>query len=153
MGCDAFGQLVSEYPNASQPIYFVECGYPSSASCGSSLALQSQFIQKVFAAWDTYASNIKYITFFKTTDWSQGAVDTLAVYYGLAQDTAFKEYLRTLGLRTYPGNGTNKPAYDTLQCQLDRRGFCATSCAASGIDESFPNAIEVTLSPNPFNET
>jgi hypothetical protein len=144
-----FAQLVAEYPDTLQPIYFVECGYQSSSSCGSSLLKQSQFIRYVFESWDTYYKNIKYISFFKTTDWSQGMVDTLAVYYGLPNDTAFKEYLRTLGLRTFPGNGTNKPAYDTLLCQLSMRGFCNAYCSASGIPGTDESNSGISVAPNP----
>lgn len=144
-----FAQLIAEYPDTLHSIYFVECGYQSSPSCGSSLLKQSQFIGYVFDAWDTYYKNVKYISFFKTTDWSQGRVDTLAVFYGLPNDTAFKEYLRTLGLRTFPGNGTNKPAYDNLLCQLAMRGFCNAYCSSLGLEGNEPSDMNIAIMPNP----
>ncbi len=123
-----FTTLVNLYNDTAQPIWFVECGYPSSSSCGSSDAMQSDFFNYVFQAWDNHAASIRGISMFKLTDWNQTEVDTLAAYYGFANDTAFKEYLRTLGIRTWPGNGTNKIAYDVIRCNVNARNFCNTGC-------------------------
>jgi hypothetical protein len=145
------GELVSLYPDSNKPIYLVECGYPSSTFNGSSLELQRQFIENVFTAWDTYSDNIKYISFFKTTDWSQSDVDTLAIYYGFPNDTVFKEFLRTLGLRTFLGDGISKPAYEQLKCELAARNWCETSCSPVGIDEiEYNNPFRIY--PNPASE-
>lgn len=144
-----FGDLVALYPDTTKPIYLVECGYPSSTFNGSSLELQRQFIENVFLAWDTYSNNIKYVSFFKTTDWSQADVDTLAIYYGLPNDTVFKEFLRTLGLRTYPGDGSNKPAYEQLKCELAARDWCATDCDPVGIKETKTVYEPFKIFPNP----
>lgn len=111
-----------------KPIYLVECGYPSAALLGSSDSLQAAFVGEVFEAWDSLAARLHYVSFFQLTDWSQAQVDTLAVFYGLPNNTAFKEYLRTLGLRTWPGDGTDKLAFDRLRCEAGRRGFCSTPC-------------------------
>jgi hypothetical protein len=146
-----FGELISLYPNTNKPIYLVECGYPSSTFNGSSLELQRQFIENVFIAWDTYSDNIRYISFFKTTDWSQADVDTLAIYYGFPNDTTFKEFLRTLGLRTYPGDGINKPAYEQLKCELVAREWCVTDCNPVGIEEiKYNNPFRIF--PNPTSD-
>lgn len=142
-----FADLVSAYPNTSQPIYFVECGYSSSDSCNSSDAQQAMFFENVFTAWDTYYDNIKYLTIFKTTDWSQEEVEDFAVYYGIS-DNVFLEYLRTLGVRTWHNNGTNKPAYETILCELDARGWCAVDCIATGVHE-INAAISAAVYPNP----
>lgn len=145
-----FASLVAHYPDTSQPIYFAECGYSSSATCNSSEQLQSEFFTTVFQTWDLYSDNIKYLTIFKSTDWSQQAVDQLGLYYGIS-DPVFLEYLRTLGVRTYAGNGMNKPAYETILCELALRDWCNVTCAVNGIEE---NKTEVTfhIYPNPFNE-
>ena len=143
-----FGNLISIYSDTTKAIYFVECGYASSSYCNSSDTLQAVFFQNIFTAWDTYYDNIKYITIFKTTDWSQITVDELAVYYGLPNDTIFKEYLRTLGVRTYPNNGTNKFAYETILCELQYRNFCTTNCILTEI-ENFSNQNIITIYPNP----
>lgn len=141
-----FGDLVTLYPDTSQPIFFAECGYPSSAGCSSSEELQRQFIWNVFQAWDTYKDNIRWITFFSLTDWPAEMVDTLVQYYGLPSDSGFWHYLASLGLREYPGNGTNKPAYDELRCQASFRNFCNAECVL-GIDEA--ENSKFSIMPNP----
>ena len=153
-----FDDLVAIYSNPAKPIYFAECGYASSAVCNSSEALQAEFYENVFTAWDNHYDNIKYITLFKTTDWSQSDVDTLAAYYGLSNNNEFKEYLRTLGVRTYPGNGTDKMAYNTILCELDNRNWCAVDCPLLGTDQHsngghdsfrvYPNPVKHTLTAN-----
>ena len=142
-----FQELVTAYPDTNQPIYFAECGYSSSDVCNSSEALQAQFYENVFDAWDTYQSNIKYLTIFKTNDWSHAEVAALVPYYGIS-DTAFYEYLRTLGIRTYPGNGTNKLAYETIKCELNTRNWCATSCNQSTSMNNL-NETNISIYPNP----
>ena len=139
-----FLDLVTEYPDTAQPIYFVECGYSTSAVCNSSDSLQSDFFKNVFTAWDTYQNNIKYLTIYKTTDWSQSVVDDLAIRFGIT-DTIFKEYLRTLGVRTYPGNGVNKIAYETIICELSARSWCNTDCITSNIFESHVKKDKIVL--------
>jgi len=71
--------------------------------------LQSQFIQKVFQAWDTYYSNIKSISFFKTTDWPQSIVDTVAVQLGMPNDSVFKAILLSLGSALTPATEQTNP--------------------------------------------
>ncbi len=140
-----FDSLVSLYP--STPIYFEECGYPSSDSCNSSEQKQAEFIQNVFSAWDDFSDNIKFISFFRLTDWSQTAVDSFAVYYNL-HDIKFKEFLRTLGIRTYAGDGTHKQAYLTLQNEALLRGAFDEVVS----DFSIPAEVELFQNfPNPFN--
>ena len=143
-----FSALVTLFPDTAQPIYFVECGYASSDSI-SSEALQAQFYQNVFTEWDAHYDRIKYLTIFKTNDWSQAEVDTLVSYYGLI-DPNFREYLLTLGVRTWDGNGTAKLAYDVINCELDARGWCQTNCVGVGVDEAVVQDLEVY--PNPAVE-
>jgi len=144
-----FSSLVGIYSDTLQPIYFAECGYASSDSCNSSYALQAQFFQNVFTSWDTYYDNIKYLTLFKTTDWSQQEVNDLGIFYGIT-DIIFLEYLRTLGVRTWDNDGTNKPAYETILCELNARGWCSVNCIITGIDEKV-NINTVRIYPNPNN--
>lgn len=144
-----FSDLVTEYPDTAQPIYFTECGYSSSSLCNSSDSLQSEFFKNVFTAWDTFQDNIKYLTIFKSTDWSHATVANLAVQFGIS-DTIFKEYLRTLGVRTFPGDGTNKIAYETILCELNARGWCAVSCNTTGIEE-INQTNPIRIFPNPAN--
>jgi len=144
-----FSNLVGIYSDTLQPIYFVECGYASSDSCNSSDALQSQFFQNVFTAWDTYYDNIKYLTIFKTTDWSQQEVNDLGMFYGIT-DNIFLEYLRTLGVRTWDNDGTSKLAYETILCELSDRGWCSVNCPTTGINENI-NINNIQIYPNPTN--
>ncbi len=144
-----FANLVSIYSDTLQPIYFAECGYASSDSCNSSNTQQAQFFQNVFTAWDTYYDNIKYITIFKTTDWSQQEVNDFAIYYGIS-DNIFLEYLRTLGVRTWDNDGINKPAYETILCELNARGWCSVNCITTGVNEQVKNQF-VSVYPNPTN--
>ena len=144
---DDFDSLVSVYSDTSQPVFFVECGYSSSSLCNSSEVKQSEFFANVFSSWDSHYDNIKYLTLFKSTDWSEATVNQLGDYYGLT-DTVFKEYLRTLGVRTWPGNGRNKIAYNTILCELKSRGWCDNSCQETYL-ENIDFKGEVTIYPNP----
>jgi hypothetical protein len=145
-----FADLVSIYPDTLQPIYLAECGYSSSSTCNSSEAQQAEFYRNLFFAWDKYMDNIKYLTIFKTTDWSQQEVDDLGVYYGLT-DTIFLEYLRTLGVRTWNKNGSNKLAYETILCELNAREWCSTKCNISSSTKNLSNSL--LIKPNPTKGT
>jgi len=96
--------------------------------------MQADFFSNVFEAWDAQYDHIKYLSVFQSTDWSQDFVDTIAVYYGI-NDPIFKEFLRTLGVRTWPGNGTDKLAYDRILCDLDFRDWCTVNCPTTTIPE------------------
>ena len=122
-----FDSLVKYYPDTVKPFYFTECGYSSSPVCNSSDLKQAQFFEEVFKGWDKHQDRIKYLTIFKTTDWSQAEVDEFKDYYGISSPT-FLEYLRALGVRTYPSDGENKPAYYQILCELKARGFCNANC-------------------------
>lgn len=136
-----FVGLTTLYPG--KPIYIQECGYPSSPTCGSSDAQQAQFITHVFNSWDNLYSHIPSISFFQLTEWSQAQVDTFAVYYGISTP-AFKDFLKTLGMRTYLGMGTNKIAYDSLVSQAYQR----RACPGAGMEDDLLNS-NVNIFPNP----
>ncbi len=145
-----FANLVSLY--SSKPLCFYQFGYPSSSTCNSSEVLQSQFITQTFASWDAYASNIKMIDFTWLHDLDVSVVNFYSNYYGIT-DTAFLEYLRTLGLRNWGSNGANKLAYNELLCQAKLRGYnnVASGCLATG---SFKNTVEneIIVMPNPVTD-
>jgi hypothetical protein len=154
-----FEDLVNLYSDTTQPIYFAECGYASSDSCNSSEAQQADFYEKVFDAWDTHSDNIKYLTIFKSTDWSPGDVQVYKDYYGIS-DIIFLEYLRTLGVRTYSGNGTNKLAYETIKCELNKRNWCDVDCNVAGINKlqslnrlsAYPNPVQNKLTVSSLSQ-
>ena len=141
-----FNVLVQNYSDTTQPIHFVECGYSSSSVCNSSLQKQSDFYKNVFEAWDDLRANIKNISVFKSTDWSGSRIQTYKDYYGI-QDTIFGEYLRTLGVRTWHGNGTNKLAYNTIKCELAKRNWCNVTCPNVSIHPI--ESLDIKLFPNP----
>lgn len=141
------GMLDSMHPGI-HPIRLAEIGYPTGALCAGSEPLQSQFVDAVFTAWDQHLDRINYMGWFALTDLDSATVAALGTYYGLAEPV-FLEYLRTLGLRTWPGGGTDKIAYNTLLCELQERGFCATTCML-GIEE--PAIERVRIAPNPAHD-
>lgn len=116
--------LVGKYP--SLPIYFQEAGYSSGSQViGGSQAKQAQFIKEMFYAWDRHQDRIKLVSFLNLHEWTDSAVDGFGIQYGVCPGitcTSFKEYLKTLGLRTATGTGSDKPAFEELikQSQLRR---------------------------------
>lgn len=124
-----FATLVGLYPE--KPLCFYQYGYPSSPACNSSEEQQAQFIAQTFASWDTYASSIRMIDFTWLHDLDTAAVNHYGKYYGITSK-AFLEYLRTLGLRTWSGNGVDKTAFTELQCQAKARGYHHMAIDCSG---------------------
>ena len=116
----AFKEITSKYPD--RPIFIMEAGYPSSSDCDSSEAKQAEFIHQVFTAWDAHADQIQLISFTWLTDLHPSSVDEMENYYGLS-DHKFGEFLRTLGLRTYPGSGVEKEAFTVLKTEAASRGW------------------------------
>lgn len=142
-----FDALVEQYSDTEHLIYFAECGYASSETCNSSEELQAQFYSEVFTVWDKHYDKIKYLTIFKSSDWSSEAVELFGEYYGI-DDPIFLEYLRTLGVRTWNGDGTNKLAYEFILCELEARDWCDVDCGLTGI-ENLTGSSSVQLYPNP----
>ncbi|HLC83536.1 MAG TPA: T9SS type A sorting domain-containing protein [Bacteroidia bacterium] len=146
-----FDTLVTLYP--SKPICFYQYGYPSSTSCNSSEALQSQFITETFNVWDTYSSNVRMIDFTWLHDLDTATVNYYATYYGIT-DTVFLEFLRTLGFRDWNGNGSDKPALDELRCQAKMHGFNSLPIVCNvGVDETLLEENSFSFYPNPANQT
>jgi hypothetical protein len=115
-----FNAICQAYPN--RPVSFVEAGYPSGRGCGSSMTRQAQFIRALFAAWDEHPAQIRLVTYVWLNDMSASAVDTFGKYYGV-NSVGFQDYLGTLGLRTFRGAGTDKPAFTAFQQEAKARGW------------------------------
>ena len=115
-----FDTLVALYPG--RRISFLEAGYPSSALLGSNGERQQEFVRRLFEAWDAHAAEVETVCFFTLTDPAPSFVDTLQDYYGFP-DPRFREYLATLGLRTWPGLGADKPGLGELRGQARARGW------------------------------
>ncbi len=113
-----FATLVGLYP--SKPIYFLEAGYQSATTCASSESLQASFVQHLFNAWDQQLGHVSLIHYVWLHDRSVSDVDTFSTYYG-SWDPRFREYLRTLGLRTY--NGQDKAGLAVFKQQAAERGW------------------------------
>ncbi len=119
-----FSLLVSIYDD--QPIVLQECGYPSGSLCNSSEERQRAFISAVFEAWDGFREEIIHIDFTWLHDRPEVLVDRWAQVYGLAgspHEERFKEYLRTLGLRSYADSGSDKTAMIQLREEAAARGW------------------------------
>lgn len=114
------GSLLAVYPG--KKVAIVETGYPSAAVLGSSEARQGEFVRNMFRVWDANASRIHTVTFAWLNDLSPSEAESYGGHYAIS-DSKFREYLRTLGMRTYPGAGKNKPAFDALQAEAAARGW------------------------------
>jgi len=144
-----FATLVALYP--SKKLCFYQFGYPSSSTCNSSTTLQTQFIIQTFQAWDNYAANIYMIDFTWLHDLDAAQVIYWGNYYNLT-NPAFLEFLRTLGLRDFNGNGADKPALKELRCQAKARGFnnLSLSCTFTGLNFE-TNQNKIAIFPNPVS--
>jgi hypothetical protein len=107
---------------AGKPIYFLEMGYSSGTLVNSSLEKQKQFILEVFKAWDKHADNVKAINFTWMHDISESKLTEYVDYYDL-EDSTFRDYLGTLGLKYY--DGQPKSSWITLKEESSVRGWIA----------------------------
>jgi len=134
-----FADMLALYPGKN--LHFFQLGYPSgyystaaypeyaagrvAPSINSSDTLQAQFIEAVFAAWDTHATRIDLIGFTWMHDESQADVAATAANpaFGGTLNPApdFVEFLRTLGLRV--DAATVKPAWTALAAEAAARGW------------------------------
>ena len=107
----------------NKPIYLQEVGYQTSSVSNSNEAKQAEFFCNFFQAWDTHRDRIPMASILRFNDKSTSAAQSTAVDYGLPGNTPFIEYIRTLGIRTYDGKGTEKNAYSIIKGEIDKRGW------------------------------
>ncbi len=112
--------LVKAFPGA--PIYLQEVGYQTSAQNASSEAKQAAFYCNFFKAWDQQQHAIKSANLVRLNDLSEAGANESAGPYNISGVT-FIEYLRTLGIRNYEGEGSNKQAFDIISNNLAERGW------------------------------
>jgi hypothetical protein len=106
------------------PVYFQECGYPSSIVNNSSEEKQAVFMREMLRAWDDHVDQIKAVSIYLQTDWESSGVDDYVAYLDLTGDQLpLKEYIRTLGLRQYDGAEADKAAWSVLENGLKARGW------------------------------
>lgn len=115
-----FQELTDLFPE--KMILITEIGYPTSSENNSSPQKQAEFIHHMFQAWDENKDQISVLSYSWLSDLSSNSVQDLGSYYGL-NDQGFSEFLRTLGLRTYPGPGENKIGYETFLAESKARGW------------------------------
>ena len=107
----------------SAPIYLQEVGYQSSSTSNSSKSKQAEFFCNFFQAWDTHASEIPRASILRFNDVSQSSAESTATTYGVSGNQNFIEYIRTLGLRTYSGTGSDKSAFSIVDQETEKRGW------------------------------
>ncbi len=98
-----------------KPLVLQEVGYPTSSLLGSSDMAQAEFVTNVFDSWQANAARIPFLNFFALHDFTPDLCQAAAGYYGLPDDTKFREYLCTLGLRF--ADGSPKPAWETFRAR------------------------------------
>ena len=117
---DDLNELMSTYDDID--IYLQEIGCQSSARNNSSEAKQAEFFCNFFTVWDTHADRLKAANIVRLNDLSEADAEASAGPYGISS-TPFIEYLRTLGLRSFDGEGQNKQAFQIIKDNLEARGW------------------------------
>lgn len=115
-----FDMLATGFPG--KPIHFYQLGYPTSSLLNSSEELQAQFMREMFRAWDAYADQVKLIDYTFLTDLSVEHSDSVGGQFG-QESQRFAEFVRTLGLRTFPGDGSDKLGFGALADEAAARGW------------------------------
>jgi hypothetical protein len=105
-----------------KPIFFYQFGYPSGAKCGSSEVKQAQLIRESFQAWDKYPKQIQMVNFTWMHELSPAAVLGFTKYYQF-DNPGFRDFLGSLGFRTWKGGGTDKLAWIVLKEEAKARGW------------------------------
>jgi hypothetical protein len=96
-----------------RPLVVQEVGYPTAPELASSEQSQSDFVDAVFSAWKEAGGAIPFLNFFLLHDIPKSMCEEFGRYYGLPDDTNFKAYLCTLGLRQR--DGTPKLGWKAFQ--------------------------------------
>jgi hypothetical protein len=87
-----------------RPLVMQEVGYPTAPELASSEQHQSDFVDAVFGAWKDGGGAIPFLNFFLLHDFQKSLCEDFGRYYGLPDDTNFKAFLCTLGLRQRDGS-------------------------------------------------
>lgn len=115
-----FKTIADGFPN--KPIQFLQIGYPSSPLLQSDENLQANFVKELFKAWDLFSERINLVRYTFMTDLSVGSISGASTYFGDG-GSSFEQFLGTLGLRRFAGNGTDKPALLTFDAETYVRGW------------------------------
>ncbi len=119
-----FADLVSLSAKFKDKEIFVqEIGYPTSPILNSNEGKQAEFYCNFFSVWDTLKDQITHVSVLRLNDVSLAAAQATAVTYGIPGNEPFIEYIRTLGIRTWEKEGTNKTAFEVMKRELNRRDW------------------------------
>lgn len=119
-----FAEAAAWFPG--KPIELVECGYPSSPTCGSSQDMQAEFVRACFEAWDEQKDRIRLVSFAWLNDIDPNQAIAYQDTYGMrGVDGAeeFSAFLASLGLRTWGDDARDKPALAALKHEAQARGL------------------------------
>ena len=116
-----FSNLSSTFSGTT--FHLQEVGYQTSSVAGSSEAKQAEFFCEFFNAWDDHKSQITHASILRFVDNSVAKAEQTATDYGLSGNSGFIEYIRTLGLKTYDGNGVDKEAMNIIKLETGKRGW------------------------------
>ncbi|MGF1635481.1 MAG: hypothetical protein ACFCUU_00300 [Cyclobacteriaceae bacterium] len=104
-------------------IFIQEIGYPSSSALNSNERKQAEFFCNFFNVWDSYKDQITHVSILRLNDVSLTSAQATADTYGVPSNQRFIEYIRTLGIRTWENEGTNKMAFDIIKSEINRRNW------------------------------
>jgi hypothetical protein len=111
-GVDALDEMVALA--AGKPVIVQEFGQASTPVNGGSDDLQARFFAASLARWhDIGGAAIPFLSVFALYDFPPWLCDELLTYYGTGPNTAFREYLCSLGLKRQ--DGTSKPSWDSVR--------------------------------------
>ena len=113
-----FDNITELYEN--REIYFLEVGYPSNTTLGSSNSTQAAFIEEIFRQWDSNIDQVKLIHIVWLHDKSTAEVNYFCDYYNIHSEN-FKAYIGSIGIRT--SNGIDKDAFLKLKNMAHTRGW------------------------------
>ncbi len=118
---DDFQNLISTF--GDQPIFIQEIGYPSATRLNSSTQKQAAFFCNFFQVWDMYKDKITHTSILRLNDVSEASAKNTVQTYGILNDQNFIAYIQSLGIRTWEGIGQNKPAFETIRQELEKRSW------------------------------
>jgi len=114
--------LVNFFPTGTD-FFFQEVGYQTGSANGSSELKQAQFFCNFFKAWDDHKDVISAASILRFNDVSRASAESTAVSYGLPGNEAFIQYIQTLGIRTWEGNGYDKQSFQVIKSEIQKRNW------------------------------
>lgn len=112
---------------AGKPVCFYQFGCPAAWQDAGLVvhdrsSRQADFIATAFAFWDANPTTVRLMDFTWLHDLSPAELAIQETYFGSSNPT-FITFLASLGLRTWPGAGTDRSAFLALQHAARARGW------------------------------